>query len=128
MNQDAGQKPSFTGGPEVDSVPRQSSSSVDPKQSTTVSTLPASRSQSAKDAETCLVPVSKTQNEGKAIAVFTSGGDSQGMNAALRAIVRVGIFNEYKVFAVYEGYQGLVEGTCTCIHAQCHVYVHVMAG
>ena len=113
MNQNAGRKPkseSSTGGPEVDSVPRQSSSSVDPKRSTAVSTLPASRSQSPKDAETCLVPVSKTQNEGKAIAVFTSGGDSQGMNAALRAIVRVGIFNEYKVFAVYEGYQGLVEG------------------
>lgn len=48
--------------------------------------------------------------KGRAMAVLTSGGDSPGMNPALRAIVRVAIFNNMKPFAVYEGYQGLVEG------------------
>ena len=48
--------------------------------------------------------------EGKALGVLTSGGDAQGMNAALRAIVRMAIFNGMKAYAIYEGYQGLVEG------------------
>ena len=48
--------------------------------------------------------------EEKTLAVFTSGGDAQGMNAALRAIVRMAIFNKMKVYAVHEGYQGLVDG------------------
>ncbi|KAK6471210.1 ATP-dependent 6-phosphofructokinase [Huso huso] len=47
---------------------------------------------------------------GKAIAVLTSGGDAQGMNAAVRAAVRVGIYTGAKVFFVHEGYQGLVDG------------------
>jgi len=46
----------------------------------------------------------------KRIAVLTSGGDAQGMNAAVRAVVRAGIDKGADVFAVYEGYQGLVEG------------------
>ena len=46
----------------------------------------------------------------RCIGVFTSGGDAQGMNSALRAIVRMALFNELRVFAIYEGYQGLVEG------------------
>lgn len=40
------------------------------------------------------------------IAVLTSGGDSAGMNAAVRAVVRAGIARGCDVFAVYEGYQG----------------------
>ncbi|KAI8576357.1 hypothetical protein K450DRAFT_257387 [Umbelopsis ramanniana AG] len=44
------------------------------------------------------------------IAVLTSGGDSAGMNAAVRAVVRAGIARGCDVFAVYEGYQGLVDG------------------
>uniref|UniRef100_A0A669BVQ8 ATP-dependent 6-phosphofructokinase n=1 Tax=Oreochromis niloticus TaxID=8128 RepID=A0A669BVQ8_ORENI len=47
---------------------------------------------------------------GRAIAVLTSGGDAQGMNAAVRAVVRVGIYTGAKVFFVHEGYQGLVDG------------------
>ncbi|XP_060776249.1 phosphofructokinase, muscle b isoform X1 [Neoarius graeffei] len=47
---------------------------------------------------------------GKAIAVLTSGGDAQGMNAAVRAVVRVGIYTGAKVYFVHEGYQGLVDG------------------
>ncbi|XP_061112958.1 ATP-dependent 6-phosphofructokinase, muscle type-like [Conger conger] len=56
-------------------------------------------------------PVDPTQmGVGKAIAVLTSGGDAQGMNAAVRATVRVGIYTGAKVYFVHEGYQGLVDG------------------
>ncbi|XP_047203323.1 phosphofructokinase, muscle b isoform X1 [Girardinichthys multiradiatus] len=48
--------------------------------------------------------------EGRAIAVLTSGGDAQGMNAAVRATVRVGLYTGAKVYFVHEGYQGLVDG------------------
>ena len=41
---------------------------------------------------------------------MTSGGDAPGMNAAVRAVVRSGINNGFRVFAIQEGYQGLVEG------------------
>ena len=44
------------------------------------------------------------------IAVLSSGGDSQGMNAALRATVRAGIRAGLQVYAIYEGYQGMVQG------------------
>uniref|UniRef100_H2Z9H1 ATP-dependent 6-phosphofructokinase n=1 Tax=Ciona savignyi TaxID=51511 RepID=H2Z9H1_CIOSA len=47
---------------------------------------------------------------GRSIAVFTSGGDSQGMNAAVRAIVRMGITCGAKVYLINEGYQGMVDG------------------
>ncbi|CAB1353753.1 unnamed protein product, partial [Coregonus sp. 'balchen'] len=47
---------------------------------------------------------------GRSIAVLTSGGDAQGMNAAVRAAVRVGIYTGAKVYFVHEGYQGLVDG------------------
>ena len=50
------------------------------------------------------------KGDGKSLAVFTSGGDAQGMNAALRAIVRMAIFNGVKAYAIEEGYQGLVDG------------------
>ncbi|SCU90169.1 LAMI_0E00892g1_1 [Lachancea mirantina] len=46
----------------------------------------------------------------KKIAVMTSGGDSPGMNAAVRAVVRSGIFYGCDVYAVYEGYEGLLKG------------------
>uniref|UniRef100_A0AAY5KNE5 6-phosphofructokinase type C n=1 Tax=Esox lucius TaxID=8010 RepID=A0AAY5KNE5_ESOLU len=47
---------------------------------------------------------------GKAIAVLTSGGDAQGMNAAVRAVVRMGIYVGAKVYFIREGYQGMVDG------------------
>ena len=46
----------------------------------------------------------------KRIAVLTSGGDAQGMNAAVRAVVRTALDQGAEVFAIYEGYMGLVEG------------------
>ncbi|KAK2726437.1 hypothetical protein QYM36_000768 [Artemia franciscana] len=48
--------------------------------------------------------------KGQAIAVLTSGGDSQGMNATLRAIVRCGLYAGAKVFFIREGYQGMIDG------------------
>lgn len=44
------------------------------------------------------------------IAVLTSGGDSPGMNAAIRAIVRTISFYDKKSIGVYRGFQGLIEG------------------
>ncbi|KAG7660905.1 PFK1 [[Candida] subhashii] len=46
----------------------------------------------------------------KKIAVMTSGGDAPGMNPAVRAVVRAGLYYGCDVFAVYEGYEGLVKG------------------
>jgi 6-phosphofructokinase 1 len=44
------------------------------------------------------------------LAVLTSGGDAQGMNPAVRAVVRTALNLGAEIFAVYEGYQGLVDG------------------
>jgi 6-phosphofructokinase 1 len=44
------------------------------------------------------------------LAVITSGGDAPGMNAAVRAVVRSARNRNVEVFAIYEGYQGLVDG------------------
>jgi 6-phosphofructokinase 1 len=43
------------------------------------------------------------------IGVLTSGGDSPGMNAAIRAVVRTGIYHGLEVFGIMRGYQGLIE-------------------
>ena len=45
-----------------------------------------------------------------AIGVLTSGGDAPGMNAALRAVVRTALNRGVAVYAIYEGYQGMVDG------------------
>ncbi len=49
-------------------------------------------------------------NKIKKIAVFTSGGDSPGMNAAVRSVVRTCAFMKLKCVAVYRGYQGMIDG------------------
>ncbi|TNN08395.1 ATP-dependent 6-phosphofructokinase isoform 3 [Schistosoma japonicum] len=54
--------------------------------------------------------VARGQFANKCIAVLTSGGDAQGMNAAVRAVVRMGIYCGCRVFFIREGYQGLVDG------------------
>lgn len=46
----------------------------------------------------------------KKIAVLTSGGDSQGMNAAVRAVVRSALFRGLEVYGVQRGYHGLLNG------------------
>jgi len=53
-----------------------------------------------------MMPVNQKQRLG----ILTSGGDAQGMNAALRAVVRTALDHGLEVYAVYEGYQGLVNG------------------
>lgn len=46
----------------------------------------------------------------KRIGVLTSGGDSPGMNAAIRAVVRKAIFHDIEVYGIYHGYAGLIYG------------------
>lgn len=46
----------------------------------------------------------------KRIGVLTSGGDSPGMNAAIRAVVRKAIFHDFEVRGIYYGYAGLISG------------------
>lgn len=46
----------------------------------------------------------------KNIGVLTSGGDAQGMNAAVRAVVRTALDRGTDVYAIYEGYNGMVNG------------------
>lgn len=49
-----------------------------------------------------------TLSQKKRIAVLTSGGDAPGMNAAIRAVVRTGIYMGYEMLGVYRGYNGLL--------------------
>jgi 6-phosphofructokinase 1 len=44
------------------------------------------------------------------IGVLTCGGNAPGMNAALRAVVRTALNRGVAVYAIYEGYQGMVDG------------------
>ncbi|NDC42406.1 MAG: 6-phosphofructokinase, partial [Chitinophagia bacterium] len=44
------------------------------------------------------------------IGLLTSGGDSPGMNAAIRAVVRTAVFKGLRVFGIRHGYQGMIEG------------------
>jgi len=46
----------------------------------------------------------------KRIGVLTSGGDAPGMNAAIRAVVRSGIYNGLTVYGIRRGYEGLIDG------------------
>lgn len=46
----------------------------------------------------------------KRIAVFTSGGDAPGMNAAIRAVVRSGIYFGKHMFGILHGYEGMING------------------
>ncbi|WP_425443432.1 6-phosphofructokinase [Sphingobacterium gobiense] len=45
------------------------------------------------------------------VGVFTSGGDSPGMNAAIRAVVRTALYKDKKVTGIYHGYQGMIDNT-----------------
>ena len=44
------------------------------------------------------------------IGVLTSGGDAPGMNAAIRAVTRAGIYHGFKVYGIHKGYDGLLNG------------------
>ncbi|MBK0381509.1 6-phosphofructokinase [Pedobacter sp. SD-b] len=49
-------------------------------------------------------------NKIRKIGVFTSGGDSPGMNAAIRAVVRTAIFYNIEVLGIKRGYEGMING------------------
>lgn len=55
-------------------------------------------------------------NNIKNIGIMTSGGDSPGMNAAVRAIVRTAIYHNLKPFGIMRGYQGMIEGDIKEMH------------
>lgn len=46
----------------------------------------------------------------KRIGVFTSGGDSPGMNACIRAVVRTAVYHGLEVFGIHRGYKGMIQG------------------
>jgi len=46
----------------------------------------------------------------KRIGVMTSGGDSPGMNACVRAVVRTGLARGLEVYGIYRGYEGMIAG------------------
>ncbi len=46
----------------------------------------------------------------KKIGVMTSGGDSPGMNAAIRSVVRACAYHDIECFGIYRGYEGMIEG------------------
>lgn len=54
--------------------------------------------------------VARGGHKGKAIGVLTSGGDSQGMNATVRAVCRMGLYMGARMYFIKEGYQGMVDG------------------
>ena len=49
-------------------------------------------------------------NQIKKIGVFTSGGDSPGMNAAVRAVVRTALYYNIEVVGIRRGYEGMING------------------
>ena len=50
------------------------------------------------------------ENNIKKIGVMTSGGDSPGMNAAIRSVVRACAFHDIECYGIYRGYEGMIEG------------------
>ena len=47
----------------------------------------------------------------KRIAVFTSGGDAPGMNAAIRAVVRTATYHDLHIYGILRGYEGMIKGS-----------------
>lgn len=54
--------------------------------------------------------MSQSKKKKRALGVLTSGGDAPGMNPAVRAVVRSGLQYDFDVYAIYEGYLGMVQG------------------
>ena len=57
-------------------------------------------------------------NKIKKIAVFTSGGDAPGMNAAIRAVVRSCAFHGIECVGIYRGYEGMIDGDFVDLNAR----------
>src|SRR5258708_32166336 len=58
------------------------------------------------------------ENKISKIAVFTSGGDAPGMNAALRAVVRAAIYYNKEVYGIMRGYEGMIDGDIVKLEAR----------
>src|SRR6201986_2842219 len=58
------------------------------------------------------------ENKVTKIGVLTSGGDAPGMNAAIRAVVRTGIYNGLEVFGIMRGYSGMIENDIVPMHSK----------
>ena len=56
----------------------------------------------------CRAKVNLTMKEIKTIGVLTSGGDAPGMNACIRAVTRAAIYQGWKVYGIYRGWEGLI--------------------
>lgn len=54
----------------------------------------------------------------KKIGVFTSGGDAPGMNAAIRAVVRAGIYYEKEIAGIFKGYDGMINNDIKKLNAR----------
>jgi 6-phosphofructokinase 1 len=54
----------------------------------------------------------------KSIGVFTSGGDSPGMNACVRAVVRTAVFHGVTVYGIMRGFQGMIENDFVLMNAR----------
>ncbi len=52
------------------------------------------------------------------IGVLTSGGDAPGMNAAIRAVVRTGLYHNMEVFGIMRGYQGMIDDDIVPMHSR----------
>src|ERR1700744_1675757 len=52
------------------------------------------------------------------IGVLTSGGDSPGMNAAIRAVVRTGLYHNLEVFGITRGYMGMIDDDIVPMHSR----------
>ncbi len=59
----------------------------------------------------------------KKIAVFTSGGDAPGMNAAIRAVVRAALHYEMEVAGIKRGYKGMIEGDFVAMQSASVSYI-----
>lgn len=59
------------------------------------------------------IPTFECDNKPSAIAILTSGGDSPGMNPAIRGVVRAALHHGIKVYGVHKGYSGLIIGDLT---------------
>ncbi len=58
------------------------------------------------------------ENKVTKIGVLTSGGDAPGMNAAIRAVVRTGIYNGMEVFGIMRGYSGMIDNDIVPMHSR----------
>ncbi len=64
----------------------------------------------------------------KRIAVLTSGGDSPGMNAAIRAVVKTALYHDIEVYGIYRGYHGMVNDLISPLKREDVKYILPMGG